>query len=84
MADLYRAGASELHLLKKEIEVQGEVLGDEKIERRAEIDQLKLELDALKKAIDRFRPGFLQSYRQIYDEEKKSHNPETDWKSHEK
>jgi hypothetical protein len=84
MADLNRAGTSELHLLKKEIEVQGEVLSDEKLERRAEVDQLRLEIDTLKKAIDRIHPGFEREFRRIYDEERESHNPEIDRKANEK
>jgi hypothetical protein len=76
MSDLGIKNTTEIHLVLKEIEAQGELLTREVNERRAEIDQLRLELETLKKMMEKIKPGFLQDYQNYYEEERQNYNPE--------
>jgi hypothetical protein len=76
MGETQMVRAAEIQLLKKEIEVQGELLSAEQGERRAEVDQLRLEIETLKKLMDRMSPGFLKEYEKFYREERQRFNPE--------
>lgn len=81
MADIGKVYPTEIHLLKKEIEVQGELLNKEVLERKTEIDQLRLEIKTLKRLIETIEPGALKRYDAIYAEEKQSWNPELEKKA---
>lgn len=76
MADVGKIYPADLHLLKKELEVQGELLTTERMERKTEVDELRLEVEALKKLLDRMNPGFLRSFEAAYAEERQRFNPE--------
>lgn len=71
---------SEFHLIKKEVETFGESLSQERLERTADIDQLRLEFKALRKALDTLLPphGALEkAYVAAYDELRQIFNPES-------
>lgn len=76
MADVGKIYPTDFHLLKKELEVQGELLSTERVERKAEIDQLRLELETLKRLIDLLHPGTRADFDRIYAEQRQVFNPE--------
>jgi hypothetical protein len=76
MADPGKVYPAELHLLKKELEAQGELLSQERLDRRADVDQLRLELESFKQLIERLHPGAIAKLREIYAKESRSWNPE--------
>ena len=80
MTERGRVYPPEIHLLKKELEVQGELLSQERLERRAEIDRLRLELETLKKLFEEIHPGFLKRFDRFYIQEKNTWNPELEKK----
>ncbi len=67
---------SEIQLLKKEIEAQGEFLSSERLERKAEIDQLKIELESITRTLDRMVAGFQPVFKQMKAEMIQSFDPE--------
>lgn len=75
-ADKGRVYPQELHLLQKEIEVQGDLLNQEQLERQSEIDDLRLELNALKRQFEQLYPGFLKDFAKFYEREKEIWNPD--------
>ncbi|MGK5081803.1 hypothetical protein WDW37_00735 [Bdellovibrionota bacterium FG-1] len=66
----------DIQLLKKQIETQGEFLNHEHLERRAEIDQLRIELNTLKRLFEQIHPGFHKKYEEMYRQQKQEWNPE--------
>ena len=70
----------EIRLLKKEIEVQGDLLNHERLERKAEIDHIRLELNALKRLFEQIHPGFQKRFGKVYDQAKHTWNPELERK----
>ena len=66
----------EVELLKKELLAQGDLLNQEILERRAEVDRLKIQVDALKKLLDQLQPGFISKFDGIYAEERQKFDPE--------
>ncbi len=77
-ADVGKVYPSDVYLLKKEIEVQGELLNREYLERKTDIDLLRLEVKALVRLLDQINPGFEKQWHQLYEEEKQIWNPETE------
>lgn len=75
-ADVGKVFPTDLHLLRRELELQGELLSQERVERRAEIDRLKLELVALKQLFERLAPGFTVEFNRFHARARQSQNPE--------
>lgn len=75
-ADIGKVYPPEIHLIHKEIEVQGELIQSERLERKTEIDQIRLELKALKHLLEEMQPGFLERFETLFIKEKQSWNPE--------
>lgn len=71
---------TEIHLLKKEIEVQGDLLNQECLERKADIDRLRLELNTLKELFEQIHPGFQKRLEEVYEQEKQTWDPELEKK----
>lgn len=67
----------DLNLLRKEIESIGELLNQEKLERRSEIDLLKMKFEALKKSIGQELSNFREKYEEIEKELVQNFDPET-------
>lgn len=63
-------------ILKKELMVQSEQLSREILERKAEVDRLKIEIQSLKRLLEQRQPGTLLQYEKIYDEECRKFDPE--------
>lgn len=80
VADIGKVYPPEVHLLKKELEIQGELLNQERLERKSEIDQLRLELETIKKLCEQIHPGFLLRFDKLYATEKYIWNPELEKK----
>ena len=80
VADIGKIYPPEVHLIKKEIEVQGDLLNQERLERKSEIDQLRLEVETLKKMFEQIHPGFLKKFEETYTQEKQTWNPELEKK----
>lgn len=59
-ADIGKVYPAEIHLLTKEIEVQGELISQEKFERQSEIEQLREDLNQVKQVIERRLPVEVQ------------------------
>ncbi len=76
VADPGRVYPPEIHLLKKEIEVQGELLSQERLERKTEVDYLRLEINTLKELFEQIHPGFLKRLENLYKVERQTWNPE--------
>lgn len=76
MAEIGIVYPPEVHMLKKALEVQGELLNQERLERKTEVDRLRLEVESLKRLFEEFHPGFLERYARIYSEKEKTWNPE--------
>lgn len=52
MADVGKVYPTDVHLLKKELEVLGELFENERQERKIEIDRLRLEMNAIKRILE--------------------------------
>jgi hypothetical protein len=79
-ADVGKVYPPEVHLLKKELEVQGELLTQERLDRKAEVDRLRLELDTLKRLFEESEPGFLKRFDRLYAQETRTWDPELERK----
>lgn len=66
----------QIEILKQENLVQGEQLENEKLERKAEVGRLKIEIQTLKKLLNELNPGFLAKYDKLYANERQSFDPE--------
>ena len=80
-ADVGKVYPPELALLRKELETQGELLNRERLERKEEVDRLRLELETLKCLLEELEPGFLKRYEALYAREKQSWDPELEKKT---
>jgi hypothetical protein len=78
MADPGKVWPSDLTLLKREIEVLGELISSERLDRKAEVDRLKLEIEALKCVIEQLKPGALAEYQRAYEQRRHTYDPETE------
>ena len=74
---LPKSNVSDLQLLHKELETMGDDLDRERLELRGEIDDLKIQIQALKKSLNQLLPGFDASWKKAYDEELQSFDPES-------
>lgn len=77
-ANVGKVYPSDVYLLKKEIEVQGELLNREYLERKTDIDYLRLEVRTLVRLLDQINPGFEKQWHELYEEEKQTWNPEAE------
>lgn len=75
-ADVGKVYPTDIELLKRQLETQGEQCARERLERKAEVDRLRLEVEALKRALDRMSPGFLKRFDEAYADERREWNPE--------
>jgi hypothetical protein len=66
----------ELRLIQKELESLGEALEDERLGNRSEIDRLKVQLEAIKQALDACVPGFKAAFDRSQDDLKQHYDPE--------
>lgn len=76
MADPGKVYPMDVHLLKTEIQVHGEILSQERLERKAEVDELRLEIAVLKKLLEEVYPDFQSSYSAKYREQRETFDPE--------
>jgi hypothetical protein len=80
-ADIGKVYPTDVQLLKKEIEVQGELLNQERLDRKVEVDQLRLRIDTMKRLLDQLHPGFTQQYDALLPQERQVYDPELDKKA---
>jgi hypothetical protein len=64
------------HLLQTEIEATGSLLKDSKVDLIAAVDALRIEVEILKSYMERFHPGFAESYPALRQEAIQSIDPE--------
>jgi hypothetical protein len=75
-AEVGKVYPTDVHLLKQELAAQGDLLDQERLERRAEVDELRLEINVLKRLLDQARPGILGRYDELLAEERQTWNPD--------
>ncbi len=66
----------EMQLLRKEIETLGEIVSNERLENKVAIDELRLEMAALRSTLAKLLPGFSEEYERSYEEERQRFDPE--------
>jgi hypothetical protein len=76
MADLGKVYPLDIQILRKELEIQGDLFNQERLDRRAETDHLVLELNTLKKFLAEIFPNFQERFQFCYESEKQNSNPE--------
>jgi len=76
MANPQKLAISETQLLQREIEAQGEWLNREKLDRKTETDRLRVELEALRRIMQKLHPEFSQWYRDELEAVRLEFNPE--------
>ena len=64
------------HLMQKEIEATVSVMKDARIDLMAAIDLMRIELEVLKMYMERYHPGFSQSYPKLREEAIQAIDPE--------
>lgn len=64
------------HLMQKEIEATVSLMRDNKLDLMAAIDSIKIELEVLKTYMERFHPGFAESYPKFREEAIQAIDPE--------
>lgn len=64
------------HLMQKEIEATVSLMRDNKLDLMAAIDSIKIELEVLKMYMERFHPGFADSYPKFREEAIQAIDPE--------
>ena len=64
------------HLMQKEIEATVSLMRDNKLDVMAAIDSIKIELEVLKMYMERFHPGFADSYPKLREEAIQAIDPE--------
>jgi len=64
------------HLMQKEIEATVSLMSDNKLDLMAAIDSIKIELEVLKMYMERFHPGFADSYPKFREEAIQAIDPE--------
>jgi hypothetical protein len=65
-----------LHLMQKEIEAAVSLVTESKLDLMAAIDSLRIELEILKSYMERFHPGFADSYPKFKEEAIQAIDPE--------
>ncbi len=58
----------QFHLMQKELEATVSLTKEAETNLRATIDSLRIELEVLKMYMERFHPGFAQSYSKFREE----------------
>lgn len=69
---------SDIQLIRKEIETLGESWDKDRLERRSEIDRLRMEVHAIRDALIALIPRFDEAYRKSYNELLQSFDPEAE------
>jgi hypothetical protein len=64
------------HLMQKEIEAAVSITRECKLDLLAAIDSLKIELEVLKSYMERYHPGFAESYPKFKEEAIQAIDPE--------
>lgn len=75
-ADIGKVYPKDIQALRSQLGALGELLDRERLERMAEIDELRLELQAMKKLGEELTPGFSQKFEQTLHQERWRWNPE--------
>ena len=65
-----------LHLMQKQIEATVSLTGECKLDLLAAIDSLRIELEVLKRYMERYHPGFAESYPKFREEAIQAIDPE--------
>jgi hypothetical protein len=65
-----------LHLMQKEIEAAVSLTRESKLDLTAAVDSLRIEMEVLKAYMERFHPGFAQSYPKFKEEAIQAIDPE--------
>lgn len=68
---------SEIQLLHQEIEAHGDWLTQERLERKAELDHLKIQIETLKRTLLHFHPDGLKRFALELERVKVEFNPES-------
>jgi len=74
----FKITPDDFHLLMQEITALSDLLKEERLKRREEIDQLKLVFAALRKTLGQFHPDFDSQYKSIYADLILRFDPETE------
>ena len=64
------------HLMQKEIEATVSIMRDNKLDLKAAIDSIRIELEILKTYMERFHSGFAESYPKFKEEAIQAIDPE--------
>jgi hypothetical protein len=64
------------HLMQKEIEATVSLMRENKFDLTAAIDSIRIELEVLKTYMERFHPGFAESYPKFKEEAIQAIDPE--------
>ena len=64
------------HLMQKEIEATASLMTQSKLDLMANIDSLRIELEVLKTYMERYHPGFAESYPKFREEAIQAIDPE--------
>lgn len=64
------------HLMQKEIEATVSLMREEKFDLMAAIDSLRIEMEILKSYMERYHPGFAESYPKFKEEAIQAIDPE--------
>lgn len=67
---------ADLHLLRKEIEAQGEFISQERLERSADVDRIEIQIAALRQVLEDAIPDFDKKYQEAYAQCLQNFNPE--------
>lgn len=74
--NLSPAEITDIHQLRQEIGALGDRFDEESLDRRAQIDRLRLEVAILKKVMTQAIPNFESDYRAAYDELVQTFDPD--------
>jgi hypothetical protein len=64
------------HLMQKEIEATVSLMKESKLELTAAIDSIRIELEIMKTYMERYHPGFSESYPKLREEAVQVKDPE--------
>lgn len=68
--------AQKFHLMEKEIEAAVSLTEECKLNLTASVDSLRIELEVLKSYMERYHPGFAESYPKLREEAIQAIDPE--------
>lgn len=72
----YELKSRELKLVHQELETQGDLLNQEQLERKTQVDRLRLEIETIKKVLAEILPEFDRQYKKLYEETLREFDPE--------